>query len=335
MRFSSTFSHVIRELIVHMLTGVSKLSDCTICAFVLDDSKGMEIRACTDTSSSFGKIDLDQFTSFRVQSKANNIIAFEVSVQTILSAFKSTESAEEINFKLTKNKQGIICFTLTARTITQISVVQDVPIARMLPVFEMSRYHEPNFEPNATLLFPDIKSVKTVLERMKQLDKFVQIKADEKSGTLVFRVDTEVVSTRTVFTGLGTSAGNNQQEYGERVQVEEDINENVGAGATTTTTTTGKSRKHQHQFIVASLASKEFAQVASGLASFGKRTSSTVLAIVKGSAVVLHVTFDNDSSLTYYLATAAVEEDDHQTSLENNQLLRLETSLQNDDDHDL
>ena len=196
------------------------------------------------------------------------------------------------------------------KTLTQITVTQEVPVLKILVVDEMSRYREPSAgQPDATMLFPDVKAAKKVLDRMKQLDKFVQVKADQRTGTLIFRVDTEVVSTRTVFSNLMDGV-NDDHDNAE---------------------TTG----HRHnQFVAASLNSKELAAITAGLGTFGKRASTIMIAIVRGSLVCIHVNFDNESTLTFYMVTSS-DDDDVLPVLENNQLLRLETikaSTPEDDD---
>jgi len=307
MRFNARFSDVTRETIVNILIGLSRLSDLSVCAIVLTDLKSLELRAVTDTSSAFGKVDFSQFSTFRVTSKANNVIAAEVQISALLSAFKSADNAEEVSLKLTKNRNQQICFTLVARTLTQISVTQDILVVNMLPVNEMSRYQEPS--PNrldAAVAFPDAKAAKTVLERMKHLDKFVQIKADQKHGTLVFRIDNEVVSTRNVFDGLA-------------IEIED---------------TEAEILSQRHAYVQAQVSSKEFASIVFAVANFGKRVSMTTLAIARGVVLCLHVTYDDGSRLTFYLATSSSDDDDI-PYVENTQILRLETLRNEDDDGDL
>jgi hypothetical protein len=78
------------------------------------------------------------------------------------------------------------------------------------------------------------------------------------------------------------------------------------------------------QFVAAALSSKELAAITAAISGFGKRSTSSLLAIVRGHMVCIHVTFDDESTLTFYLATAA-NEDDILPVLENTHLLRLET----------
>lgn len=301
MRFSATFSNSVREIIFHILTGLTRLSDVQVCALIVKEFEGLEVCGVTDATAAFGKVREDLFTSFRVQSKANNRIAAEIQLNALHAAFRDTSGADEVTMKLKKDANNNIFLTLQARTAMQISVTQDVPVINILQPDAMSRYSEPLIEAaDASLIFPELKAAKRVLDRLKQLDKVIHIKADQKHGTLVFRVDTEIVSTRAVFKNLQISP--------------EDVTPETSHG--------------KNEFVVASLSSKEAAAITGAISTFGKRASSTLLAIVRRSLVCIHVNFDNESTLTFYLATTVMEDD--QPTVENNQLLRLETVRQED-----
>jgi hypothetical protein len=303
MRFAASFSNATREIIFHMVSGLARLNDVQICALVFTDLQGLEIRAITDTAAAFGKLRTEEFLSFRVQSKSSNVIVTEVQIGALQAAFRDTSGADEVTLKLTKDNNGDIFLTLTARTVTQIMVTQDVPVLKILNASELTKYNEPEVTADATVYFPDVKAAKKVLDRMKQLDKFVQIKVDQNAGRLVFRVDTEVVSTRTMFNNLRAIDIGEPGEDGSQVNP-------TGDG--------------HNQFVVASLMSKELASITAGLGTFGKRSTTVLLAIARRTLVCLHVGFDNEATLTYYLATAA-DDDDARPVLENTQLLRLET----------
>lgn len=313
MRFSCQFSDNTREVICHILNGAAKIHDVSVCALVLTDEEGFEIRAVTDSASVFGKIEHTQFTSFNVVSKANNRIALEVQIHTLLSAFKiQTGSCDQITLKLTKNKAYQVCLTLSTRgMLTNILLTQDVVVSRLLQQNDMARYREPAVgDAQVTIAFPEVKLAKTVLDRMTKLGKFVQIKADQTKGKLVFRMDTEIVSTRTVFDGLAL-----QGDY------------ELPPAA-------GEASNH-HQYVVALLSCKEFHSITSALAMFSRRTNNTMLAIVQNSAVCLHVSFDDESHLTFYLATVAQPGDELDVQEEDDehrdQMLQMETQQEEED----
>lgn len=315
MKFSCQFSDNTREVICHILNGAHKLNEVQVCALVLTDQEGFEIRAVTDSASVFGKIEHTQFSQFSVQSKANNRIAVEVQIASLLSAFKiSTGACEQISFRLTKNKAGVVCLSLSTRgVLTNILLTQDVPVMRLLTHVEMVRYREPAVgDAQVTIAFPEAKLAKTVLDRMKNLGKVVQIKADQRTGKLVFRMDTDVVSTRTVFDGLGL-ANQHLPGGGEDGDGDDEV-----AG---------------HQYVVAQLNCKEFGAIISALTLFSKRTNNTMLAIVQHCAVCVHVSFDDESHLTFYLATVAPSstDEDEDENGEGAHELHMETQQDNND----
>lgn len=294
MKFNASFSSSLRETIFHMLTGLSRLNDCEICAVILKDVEGMELCAVTDSAAAFGKILPDHFISFNVTSKNNNKIAAEVQLAGLLAAFEGTAGGDEVTLKLTKDSKNDIFLSISGRTISQITVKKDVPVLRLLPEPDTVRYTEPLCsQAFASVNFPDIRAAKKVLDRMKQLDKVIIVKVHQQTGRLVFRVDNEVVSTRSIFKNLAIDQSDNTTACG-------------------------------NEYFVAALSSKELASITAGLGTFGKRSSSVVLAVAKGTLVCIHVTFDDDSSLTYYLATSMSDED-MQPSVGNDQLLRDET----------
>lgn len=299
MRFSASFSDSVRDTVAKILSGLSKLSDVQVCAVILKEAEGLEISGVSDSAAGFGKVHVDLFNSFRVQSKANNRIAAEVDIGLLLAAFQNAAAgSDEVTLKLRKDANNNIFLTLQTQTISQINLTLDVPIQKLLPVDDMARYSEPVCDStDAALRFPDIKSARRVLDRMKQLDKILQIKADQKNGILVFRVDTEIVSTRAIFNNLALE--NLEVAQGDRDQGDE------------------------NEFVVASLSSKEVAGVAASIGALEKRASTVMLAIVKRSLVCIHVNFDDEATLTYYLATTADDENSGPV-LENTHLLRLE-----------
>lgn len=296
MKFRSTFHYGVKENMLQILTGLSKVEGMGTFAMVIGKETGIEFRGSTDTATAIGKIGLGRFMIFEVESKSNNNIAVECDVQTFLKAFKSEDNSEEISLKLTK-KQGHVCFAMTSKTISDMLVVQHVPVVAILKADDMSRYREPVFAAaDATMLFPEPKSAKAVMERMHRLDKFVKLKADDSVGSLVFRIDTDVVSTKTVFSGLQIPLSE-EDELERRPK-----SARVGGHGTTVL-----------------LSSKELLHVTSALLGFGDQAEKIVLAIVSESAVCIHVSFsDVDSDLTYYLSVSPHQYDQASDEEENN-----------------
>jgi len=144
----------------------------------------------------------DVFADYRIESKAGNVISLEVNLKNLLRALRSAGEVDETVIKLTR-KGNMPCLTIIADTPSGLNVTQDVPILRLITQEGMKDYAEPNLgRPCVTGSFPEPRHVRTVLERMKQLDKYVTIEFNQRKGALVFKVQTEVVSLRTFYTGI-------------------------------------------------------------------------------------------------------------------------------------
>jgi hypothetical protein len=145
----------------------------------------MELKAVADTIAAYTKLDSKQsrFPQFSCTSKANNLIGFEIDPKTLLNALKSAEkSSVEVYMSLT-NRDEVKCLTLRTETAQGIVVIQDVPLIKLLRIEDMAYYREPRIpDPQVCLRLPDLRKLKSVLDRIKQLDKTLVLKCSEVTG---------------------------------------------------------------------------------------------------------------------------------------------------------
>jgi len=261
--------------------------------------RGVELRVVTaDSVQAFAKLDAGRFSYLNVQSKANNEIHLEINLATLISALKSAERAEEATLRLAR-KKNVPVLAVSAETLNGIQVTQDVAIVRIMTAEEAERFREPRLrDPDVTLRLPDAKHLKTVLERMRSLDKFAQLKAYAR-GALVLKIDTDVVSTRTVFQGLALD-----EEEEEGGAAAEEAAEGADAGRRPKRARHGAGRGNR-DMVAVTLGLKELLLMTSGVAACKPRRA--VLAVVEGAAVVVHLALGGSSSLTY-LAPSLVDE---------------------------
>lgn len=188
--------------IVQCLDKIS--SEC----LVLLTEGSFEFRRIPDGDSDvqlYARLKSDVFTEYVVESKAGNHIMAVIKLRSLLRAFKSAGSADFVVFKLTK-RGDVPCFTIVADTPSGLKVTQDAPITKFLTRDGLADYREPKLPaPDLSLECPDPRHVRTVLERFRQLDKFVTIEM-RSSGSMAFKVDTEVVSMTTTYEGLEVPA---------------------------------------------------------------------------------------------------------------------------------
>mmetsp|Transcript_10983 Transcript_10983/g.17995 ORF Transcript_10983/g.17995 Transcript_10983/m.17995 type:complete len:279 (-) Transcript_10983:4-840(-) len=216
------------------------------------------------------------FCEYLIQSKANDVICARVSLKNLMRAFKSSDRAEFTQMKLTKKGQ-VPCFSFLSET--EFTIAQDVPILKLLSKESMEDYREPSLSPpEISIQFPDPRHVKTVIERMKVMDKFVYVTLNIK-GTLIFKVQTEVVCMRTYYQGLDV------------VEADEMSKSNLGGKVTV--------RVNISDFL--------------SLLHFGSaHFEKCLVCAVPNEALVLFVQFeDNIGAMTYYCPLAGSDEDDY------------------------
>ena len=279
--------------VAHAVARVPVASDGGTCAMFLSPDKGVELRVLAmDSVQAFARLDAERFASLLVQSKAENNIYLEIYLAMLVSALKSAEKADEATLRLAR-RRGVPVLTLTAQTLTGIVVTQDIVVTRIMSGDEADKYREPRLRaPDVTIRFPDPKHLRTVLDRMKSLDKFVYIKAHNR-GALSLRVHSDLVTTTSMFQGL---------ELGLEAS-------GGGVSATTATATTslgagsGRRKRSSRPSDVASacVALKDLSLVTAGVAAAQPRKA--LLAIVEAGAVVLHLALLGSSSLTFYVST--------------------------------
>ncbi|CAG0883540.1 unnamed protein product [Darwinula stevensoni] len=119
-----------------------------------------------------------------------------------LSSFKSSQNAKSVKLKLTKKHSP--CLTLEIELASALSLsricVHDIPVG-VLPRRLWSDYSGPPDLPvfDASVSIPSLKPVRSILDRMKNLSQHL-IVSGNSIGNLCFRVETNLVSVKTVFT---------------------------------------------------------------------------------------------------------------------------------------
>lgn len=179
---------------------------------------------CTLTSSTECKASL--FSEYSVVSKNNNEISFNVNLDNLIRGLKSGQSAQEVYVKLTKKGDTAYlslaiemtvcsCFFLPNdnQPTRSMTVTQDIPVQIISPS-QLAAFTEPTLpDPEVYIMMPGLKSLKSVIERMKNIDDYLVIHAN-MAGELTFKVfskfykthleqvQTEVVSIATFYKKL-------------------------------------------------------------------------------------------------------------------------------------
>ncbi|XP_054863290.1 checkpoint protein HUS1 isoform X2 [Amphiprion ocellaris] len=137
-------------------------------------------------------------------SPEDNEICLEVTPENLSRALKTVQSAKSVKVKLTK--KHCPCLTIAAElpTLSSISrvVTHDVPV----DVIPRRLWHEfiepsvPDFD--VSIYLPPLKTMKNVVDRMKNLSNFLVIEAN-LNGEMNLKIETDLVSVTTHFKDLG------------------------------------------------------------------------------------------------------------------------------------
>ncbi|KII84360.1 hypothetical protein PLICRDRAFT_46253 [Plicaturopsis crispa FD-325 SS-3] len=149
------------------------------------------------------------FTSYRIQSNANNEITLLLSPEALLAALRSassssgaTSAAEEVTMKLAKkNDVAVLNFEVSGMTRVghRVRVSHDVRIEVMKPV-DVARLTEPRCpEPDIHIVLPPLQKLRTIVERMRPLSDDLVVRANG-AGRLVLGINTESVTLDTTWT---------------------------------------------------------------------------------------------------------------------------------------
>jgi len=213
------------------------------------------------------------FSDYKVESINKNEISFNINLDNLLRGLKSGQYAQEILVKLTKKKGQPYLSLLIEKTATQtMQVVQDIPI-QLLSAAQLSALNEPTLpDPEVYIMMPPLKSLRNVVDRMKNIDQYLTIQAN-MAGELTLKVETEAVSIATFYRQL------------EHPHIE------------------GKSppRIDKEQTASVKVDIKKFSRF---LYSYQVAPSNVICCIVASMAMVLHVLLD-DLFITYYIPVLA------------------------------
>mmetsp|Transcript_53209 Transcript_53209/g.108570 ORF Transcript_53209/g.108570 Transcript_53209/m.108570 type:complete len:281 (+) Transcript_53209:91-933(+) len=163
--------------------------DCTI-AVNPDNTSHPQAWASMTTESDDGTA---VFRTFRIESKNDNKIAFEIDLSNFSRALKSSEQAEMATLKLAKKLgKAYLSFEIIIQSTPMMTVIQDVPIT-IISAEEQQNLMEPDIgEPSVRLISPPLKSLSNVIDRLKGLHDRVCIRAN-MAGELEVGVETEFV----------------------------------------------------------------------------------------------------------------------------------------------
>ncbi|KAG2075480.1 cell cycle checkpoint [Suillus decipiens] len=239
MRFRATIENV--PTFYRLIQAVEKLQRTCIMKFTETEMHVI----CNDDANEGGiqvwsvvKVDT-MFTSYRIQSNANNAITLTLSAEALLSALRSSSSsassssvaaailpsydADEVVMKLAKkNEQAVLSFEMygMSRSGRKVRVVHDVRIDVMRPA-ESDKLHEPRCpDPEVHVLLPPLLKLRTIVERLRPLSDVLALRANN-SGILQLSINTDTVKLETQWVKCGNPsiALNDEDEDAEDISL--------------------------------------------------------------------------------------------------------------------
>ncbi|XP_028288990.1 checkpoint protein HUS1 [Parambassis ranga] len=137
-------------------------------------------------------------------SSEDNEICLEVTPENISRALKTVQNAKAVKVKLTK--KHCPCLTVIAElpTLSSINrvVTHDVPVD-VIPQRLWHEFKEPDMPDfDVSIYLPPLKTMKNVVDRMKNLSNFLVIEAN-LNGEMNLKIETDLVSVTTHFKDLG------------------------------------------------------------------------------------------------------------------------------------
>lgn len=148
-----------------------------------------------------------------------NEIYLEVMPENILRALKSAQSAKSVKIKLTKKHGASLTFEIELPSMASHRLlVHDVSVS-IVPRRLWEDFDEP-FMPgyDVSIFLPPLKTLKNVIERMKNLGTYLIIAATQ-TGDLKLQVETDLVTVTTRFRDLAVPTQSDIQRIQQRTSI--------------------------------------------------------------------------------------------------------------------
>ncbi|XP_073486727.1 checkpoint protein HUS1 isoform X4 [Aquarana catesbeiana] len=137
-------------------------------------------------------------------SQEQNEIYLELVPENVSRALKTAQNAKAVKIKLT-NKHCpclTVAVELPSLSLNSRIVTHDIPVS-VIPRRLWNDFKEPTVPDfDVSIYLPAIKTMKSVVERMKNLSNFIVIEAN-RNGEMNLKIETDLVSVSTHFKDLG------------------------------------------------------------------------------------------------------------------------------------
>ncbi|OCT76027.1 hypothetical protein XELAEV_18031212mg [Xenopus laevis] len=133
-----------------------------------------------------------------------NEIFLELIPENLSRALKTAQNSKSVKIKLTNKHCPCLTVALELPSLSSSSriVTHDIPVS-VIPRRLWNDFKEPSVpEFDVSIYLPALKTMKNVVERMKNLSNFIVIEAN-RNGEMNLKIETDLVSVSTHFKDLG------------------------------------------------------------------------------------------------------------------------------------
>ncbi|XP_073405945.1 checkpoint protein HUS1 isoform X1 [Dendrobates tinctorius] len=145
----------------------------------------------------------DEYQMEGVSAEQNEIF-LELIPENLSRALKTAQNAKTVKIKLTNKHCPCITVSVELPSLSSTSriVTHDIPVS-VIPRRLWNDFKEPTVPDfDVSIYLPAIKTMKSVVERMKNLSNFIVIEAN-RNGEINLKIETDLVSVSTHFKDLG------------------------------------------------------------------------------------------------------------------------------------
>lgn len=145
----------------------------------------------------------DEFQMEGVSAEQNDIY-LELAPENLSRALKTAQNAKAVKIKLTNKHCPCLTVAVELPSLSSTSriVTHDIPVS-VIPRRLWNDFKEPTVPDfDVSIYLPGIKTMKSVVERMKNLSNFIVIEAN-RNGEINLKIETDLVSVSTHFKDLG------------------------------------------------------------------------------------------------------------------------------------
>ncbi|KAJ1200133.1 hypothetical protein NDU88_003960 [Pleurodeles waltl] len=146
------------------------------------------------------------FDEFQMEgvSAEHNDIYLELTPENLARALKTAQNAKAVKIKLTNKHCPCLTVAVELPSLSSSSriVTHDIPVG-VIPRRLWHDFREPSVPDfDVSIYLPVLKTMKSIVERMKNLSNFVVIEAN-RNGEMNLKIETDLVSVTTNFKDLG------------------------------------------------------------------------------------------------------------------------------------